>query len=152
MQPRVDHDDAGDTFLTRPNSSENPVASPENPTSVSDTKETPAKPPVPPPRVNLRTLSSSGFNFARSSRGISEDLDPFRGSGVPPEFESSTDTEYCSAEGVSTKDVFHEDLAKYVANTTKPEWTPVVFLVHDLGTLEPLHAYLSTCVGIRDMA
>ena len=145
MQPRVDHDEAADTFLAHPNSAENPTAPPENPTSVTDTKETPAKLPVPPPRVNPRTLSS-GFNFSRSSRGISEDLDSFRGSGVPPEFESSTDTEYYSAEGVSTKDVFHEDLAKYVANTTKPDWTPVVFLVHDLGTLGPLHAYLSTCV------
>ena len=88
--------------------------------------------------------ASSGVGSFRGSRAVSDDMDFLQG-GVPQEFDSSTEVEFASGEGVS--DSFAEQMRKLAANTAAANWHPVVFLVHNLDALRPLYAYLQACVS-----
>ena len=81
----------------------------------------------------------------RGSRAVSDDMDFLQG-GVPQEFDSSTEVEFTSGEGVESNS-FQDQLNKLVANAAGANWHPVVFLVHNLDALRPLYAYLQACVS-----
>ena len=147
VPPRIDHDSHDDNTTgspTLPFSTSVSESYPENPITLPESKDT--KRPQLPPRLSARVLSaSSGVGSFRGSRAVSDDMDSIPGVGASQEFDSSTEVEFASGEGVS--DSFAEQLRKLAANTAAANWHPVVFLVHNLDALRPLYAYLQACVS-----